>query len=558
MKAQQKIERASRANKRLHLIEATITALHIYGPSRTTVDKIVEIAHMSPGIVTFYFDSKAAMLVAALEHLATEYEEKVLRPVSALSADPVAALNALVALYFDPEISSSRKISVWYAFWGEASSRQEYIDICGRKDAASAAAVRDYIAALIELDGRPELDPDAIALGLVGVLEVLWQEMAFLDDADIDRAAMKRRCFAYLSSIFPRHFSPAARLAGEGARSGAAVELPRALLPVAGDPAQSAAAEHHLLFFGQWQYVGHQSALSHAGAFITADIAGERVLVVRDRAKLRGFHNLCRNHPHAVATAARGQFTDQIDCAADGWRYKLDGSLISPVQAVASGDAASMGLARVEIETVAGLIFGRLAGAANSPDKPHSLPAAFGLEDFEGIGEPVGYEIASDWKTMIEQMLEASFIVDEDGAGRQLMPEVTEIDQGAGTIRSRAIVDPAKSLGKSAIWVRYFAFPNLMIELLPRGAAVWSVFPLAPGHCRLSLSFFSPKNAVREDRALVDHSISQVRYRMEVDIAIAESTEIGLHSAFLSAPSWRDANNPVTCFRSWIDRAIGG
>ncbi len=557
MKAQQKIERASRANKRLHLIEATITALHIYGPSRTTVDKIVEIAHMSPGIVTFYFDSKAAMLVAALEHLATEYEDKVLGPVSALSADPVAALNALVALYFDPEISSSRKISVWYAFWGEASSRQEYIDICGRKDAASAAAVRDYIAALIELDGRPELDPDAIALGLVGVLEVLWQEMAFLDDADIDRAAMKRRCFAYLSSIFPRHFSPVARQVGEGLRSGAVVELPRAAMPVAVDPAQSAAAEHHLLFFGRWQYVGHQSALSHPGSYLTADVAGERIFVVRKGRRFRGFHNLCLNHPHAVVTAARGQFADQIECAADGWRYKLDGSLTSPAHAFASRDAGSLGLAEVEIETVAGLIFGRLAGAVNSPEKPQSLPAAFGLEDFAEIGQPIDYEIAADWKTMIEQMLEASFIVDDDGAGRQLMPEVTEIDQGAGTIRSRAIVDPAKSLGKSAIWVRYFAFPNLMIELLPRGAAVWSVFPVAPGHCRLSLSFLSPTHVVREDKALVDQSLSQVRHRMEVDIAIAESTEIGLHSAFLSAPSWRDANNPVTCFRNWLERAIG-
>ena len=42
------------------------------------------LADLSPGIVRFYFDSKAAMLVATLAHLATEFEERVLRPVEQL------------------------------------------------------------------------------------------------------------------------------------------------------------------------------------------------------------------------------------------------------------------------------------------------------------------------------------------------------------------------------------------------------------------------------------------------------------------------------------------
>ena len=134
-------ERASRPRQRQRLIEACISALHVHGPSRTTVDKVVSIAEMSPGIVTFYFESKAAMLVAALQCLADEFEQQVLVPVAALAKEPVAALETLVRLMLDPAVASPRKVSVWYAFWGEANSRQEYYDICGKKDAAFALSL---------------------------------------------------------------------------------------------------------------------------------------------------------------------------------------------------------------------------------------------------------------------------------------------------------------------------------------------------------------------------------------------------------------------------------
>src|SRR5271154_5359746 len=160
--------RNAHSRQRQRLIEACISALHIYGPSRTTVEKVVAIAKMSPGIVRFYFASKAAMLVASLQFLAAEFEEQLLMPVARLKVRPVAALELMVALYLDPEIASPRKVSVWYAFWGEASSRQEYYDICGQKDESFAALVRDLVKSLIIETAQPQLDPKAIALGLMG------------------------------------------------------------------------------------------------------------------------------------------------------------------------------------------------------------------------------------------------------------------------------------------------------------------------------------------------------------------------------------------------------
>ena len=196
-----------RLRQRQKLIEACITALHQHGPSRTTIDKVVRIADMSPGIVNFYFDTKAALLVAALDHLATEFEERVLAPVAALQGDPAQALRRLIELYLDPDIASARKISVWYAFWGEASSRGEYLAICGKRDAAFADLVRGLMERLIAQLGAAHLDADAVALGLIGALEVIWQDIAFHEDSEVDREEPARRCMAYLRSLFPAAFA---------------------------------------------------------------------------------------------------------------------------------------------------------------------------------------------------------------------------------------------------------------------------------------------------------------------------------------------------------------
>jgi TetR/AcrR family transcriptional repressor of bet genes len=199
-------DEARRVRARQRLIEACISALHIYGPSRTTVSRVVALAGLSPGIVRFYFNSKAAMLVAALEYLASEFGERVLKPVAALKHSPVVALGLLVELYLDAGIASPRKVSVWYSFWGEASSRQEYLDICGGKDEDFARLVRELVDTLIAQTGARHLDPDGVALGLIGVLEVLWQGIAFQSEENIDRRALVARALAYLRSVFPGQF----------------------------------------------------------------------------------------------------------------------------------------------------------------------------------------------------------------------------------------------------------------------------------------------------------------------------------------------------------------
>jgi AcrR family transcriptional regulator len=217
-------EKLSRARQRQKLIDACISALYLHGPSRTTIDKVVAIAEMSPGIVNFYFETKAALMMAALEYLANEFDDRVVAPLGALLDRPAEALERLIELYLDPDIASPRKVSVWYAFWGEATSRREYFTICGKRDLAFADLVRDLVGRLVEQTGAAHLDADAVALGLIGTLEMIWQEIAFQDETHVDRVAARLRCHAYLRSAFPAQFAGPG--ASEAARAGEKTETP--------------------------------------------------------------------------------------------------------------------------------------------------------------------------------------------------------------------------------------------------------------------------------------------------------------------------------------------
>jgi TetR/AcrR family transcriptional repressor of bet genes len=464
-----------RQRQRQRLIDACISALHLYGPSRTTVEKVVALADLSPGIVRFYFDSKAAMLVASLAYLATEFEERVLAPVTRLKDTPVAALRRLVELYLDPEIASPRKVSVWYAFWGEASSRQEYQDICGQKDEEFAVLVRELIERMIAVSGATHLDPDGVALGLIGVLEVLWQGIAFQDEANIDRAAAVLRSLNFLRSVFPGHFS-------EGAAVPAGVDAAAGVgrLPVWAYADEALlAAERERLLRPAWQVLGHRSELRTAGDFLSGDLAGERALVVcAGRAQVHAFRNTCRSRPHALVTARKGHLKSAIHCATHSLSYGLDGRLMS---GTTPGD-----LSELDLTIRGGLIQVRAAGAG--PEQGNEADAdpweVFAALVPQAVAD---LDVGADWKIVVEQWLEG------------LQP------------------------------LQRFVAPNQLIETGTEGAWLLQVLPIAPGRSRIRrFDFVAARRArgatLRRRGAWQRRADASLREQ----IARAESTQAGL------------------------------
>jgi TetR/AcrR family transcriptional repressor of bet genes len=524
-------ERASRARQRQRLIDACISALHIHGPSRTTVEKVVALADMSPGIVRFYFDSKDAMLVASLAYLAAEFEERVMTPVSRLRDTPVKALEQLVELYLDPDIASPRKVSVWYSFWGEASSRQEYLDICGKKDEDFAALVRELIGQVIAQTGQAHLDPDAVALGLIGVLEVLWQGFAFTEEARIDRDAAKRRSLAFLRSVFPQQFGGASAstassvpvAAGRATdRAGGGVDLNGPNVPAwAYSDNALLTLERDRLFRPSWQLIGHEADIPRVGDYLTTDLAGERVLVLRssDR-KIAAFRNNCRKRPHALLTARRGHLSSTIECDLHELVYGLDGKFRS---GSTPGD-----LTPLELSVPGKFILVRALAAKSADPASTSLLEIAGspagdwtsLPDLAPAGS-ADIAVAADWKLIVEQWLEA--LPRPMGVRRTFLP------------------------------------PNQLLEVSSTDALILQVIPESPGHCRIRCLTYAaasdrrrqPRGARRERGAKIPADASNPAW-LQQDIEVAESTQSGLAAGIDAADDVGPVSMELAEFRRTI------
>ena len=91
---------------------------------------------------------------------------------------------------------------------------------------------------------------------------------------------------------------------------------------------RSTRLECRKVFAGTWQYVGRAEQVKDPGSFLTMEIAGEPILVVRDeKGSLRAFHNACRHRAAQVINEPCGHAT-KLRCRYHGWTYDLAGHLI--------------------------------------------------------------------------------------------------------------------------------------------------------------------------------------------------------------------------------------
>jgi len=108
--------------------------------------------------VNFYFQNKEQLLIKILGFLADEYRDN--RRSALAKAGPRAAdrLLVLVRADFDPAVCNRKKIAVWYAFWGEATSRPTYRKLYADRDRDYAKMMAQIMACLVD-EGPLSLRP---------------------------------------------------------------------------------------------------------------------------------------------------------------------------------------------------------------------------------------------------------------------------------------------------------------------------------------------------------------------------------------------------------------
>jgi TetR/AcrR family transcriptional repressor of bet genes len=187
--------------RKRQLIEATIDCIDKLGLSQTTLAQIARHAGVSQGIVVFHFQTKEGLFEQTLRHLSHEYMQCWKYACENAAQDPVSQLCALIKAVFTPSICNRKKISVWYAFWGETRSRPKYREMCGNNDLAFSTRLLT-LCEEVEANTPSTLNAKTSALSINGMIDGLWQNF-LIGAPGFKRQQAIAAVFELVEIIFP-------------------------------------------------------------------------------------------------------------------------------------------------------------------------------------------------------------------------------------------------------------------------------------------------------------------------------------------------------------------
>jgi choline monooxygenase len=185
----------------------------------------------------------------------------------------------------------------------------------------------------------------------------------------------------------------------------------RSMPPAVYTSADFLAREQERIFRHEWLCVGRASTLGAAGDYLTADIDGQPIVVLRDESlALKAFSNVCL-HRMSILLEGRGNVR-RIVCPYHAWNYSLDGALRgAPLMERQSGFCKEsyrlpqvrcevwQGWIYVTLDTAAPPVAQRLGGLATLID-------AYGMADYtETFYEEHVWD--TNWKILAENFMES-------------------------------------------------------------------------------------------------------------------------------------------------------
>src|SRR5688572_14970876 len=550
------------SGSKLDLIRATVAAISQHGLSELTSAKIASVAGHTAASINFHFGSKEALLLATLREVSEEFAGAMARVLEEAGDDELRALLGIVDASLGRGLSDSHKIAVWYAFLAESKARGDYQRICGERDAAWSRTVIDLCKRLIAARGNGIWpDAEAVAQGLMGLIDQQWQGILFEGD-DFDREAARRQCRAYLCSVFP-WLAPRIEAAAPVRSKGPAPET-------AADPALTLTLpawvyhseefhelEREHLFLPSWQIVGHVSELPETGDYLAFEFFGRRGFVVRGAdGEIRAFHNVCRHRAHAVVQGERGRCAKFLTCMYHGWTYHLDGRnrSVSAPDSFPKFDRSQYGLMPIELEVFMGMIFVRFRGGEPSVAErmaPHAAELShYKMEQMVPLDETWTHEVAIDWKNVVENYVEDyHFPIGHPGLSALMEPQYERENFPGGTMRLSHRMRGKRlrswwSKGYATFlpviahlpedvrrrWTYFGLYRNVFFDMCPEWLDFCHVLPLGAGRPLIrarSFGFPDDRREMKAARFFCARLNSRVQFEDEL---LTRQVQLGLES----------------------------
>jgi choline monooxygenase len=236
--------------------------------------------------------------------------------------------------------------------------------------------------------------------------------------------------------------------------------------------------ERAAVFAGSWQLAARADQLNGPGRFVTCDVAGEPLVVVRGSdLVLRAFFNVCRHHAAEVLTEAEGR-AKHLRCPYHGWTYTLEGELkgTPDFAGVCDFDRAANGLVPVECAEWEGWVFVRVneGGPTLAEFLGAELAAqvrALGLPKLRWV-ERRHYSFECNWKVFVDNYLDGGYHIPYLHKGLDSVLDYAEykIENGpkfclqSSPVVSEGAEAETGAVRRGARALYYWIYPNFMIN----------------------------------------------------------------------------------------------
>ena len=301
--------------------------------------------------------------------------------------------------------------------------------------------------------------------------------------------------------------------------------------------------ERKAIFGAAWQFVGREELVSEKGSFITADVAGEPVLIIRDdEGKLGAFYNVCRHRAAPLLTEACGKVT-RLRCRYHGWTYDLSGRLKGTPEfdRVEEFCKEDNGLIPISVATWGSMIWVHL-------DRPRQSLEEFlaplpewsrgrGMERLK-FSSAQEYILNCNWKVYVDNYLDGGYHVNTVHPG---LAGVLDYTQYKTTTHGNTSVQtsPLKPSESDATTTRtrtgnlaayWWVMPNFMLNLYEGVMDTNLVLPLGPERCKVIFHFYFADTESAAAEQYIKESIAVAHQVQNEDMLICEEVQRGLAS----------------------------
>jgi choline monooxygenase len=304
-----------------------------------------------------------------------------------------------------------------------------------------------------------------------------------------------------------------------------------------------AVLEERTVFSRNWMVVGRAEQVAEPGAYLTGEVAGERIVVVRGSDHvLRAFYNVCRHHAAAVMNESCG-VAQQLRCPYHGWTYGLDGALkgVPDFEGVRDFDRATNGLVPVKVEVWEKFVFVNLDPAAGAlGDFLGGLRRVVSPLSLDGLHffERKEYTLNCNWKVFVDNYLDGGYHIPY--LHKSLSSVVSYKDytirsedrfcEQSSPLDSAAATDDLTAATRRGQRTYYlWQYPNFMLNWYEGVMDTNLVLPSGLDRCRIIFDFYFAEvtgPAAERNR----QSIRLSDRIQDEDVGICESVQRGLRS----------------------------